>query len=110
VGGGELLQLDPAERRDDVRGDVDAVVRHGAGPAALRRDRREPLVGEEAGDRASRRFDEGALAEVGEGVVQGVLALLLGADEAFGSQRMRQIIKTWQEAAGTNSEDRMRGF
>jgi hypothetical protein len=40
VGGGELLQLDPAERRDDVRGDVDAVVRHGAGPAPLRGDGR----------------------------------------------------------------------
>jgi hypothetical protein len=40
VGGGELLQFDPAERRDDVCGDVDAVVRHGAGPAALRGDGR----------------------------------------------------------------------
>jgi hypothetical protein len=77
------LQLDPAERRDDVRGDVDAVVRHGAWPATLRRDGREPLVGEEAGDRAPRRLNEGALAEIGEGVVQGVLALLLGAEAAL---------------------------
>jgi hypothetical protein len=83
VGGGKLLQLDPAERRDDVRGDVDAVVRHGAGPAALRRDGWEPLVGEEAGDGASGGFNEGALAEIGEGVVQGVLALLLGAEAAL---------------------------
>src|SRR5215213_542833 len=83
VGGGELLQRDPAERRDDVRGDVDAVVRHGAGPATLRGDGREPLFDEEAGDRASRRFNEGALAEIGEGVVQGVLALLLGPEAAL---------------------------
>ena len=78
-----MLQFDPTERRDDVRGDVDAVVRHGAGPAALCRDSRERLVGEEAGDRASRRVNEGALAEIGEGVGQGVLALLLGAEAAL---------------------------
>jgi hypothetical protein len=32
------------------------------------------------------------------------------AVEAFGSQRMREIIATWQEAASAEGEDRVRGF
>jgi hypothetical protein len=32
------------------------------------------------------------------------------AVEAFGSQRMREIIATWREAADTDAGDRMRGF
>ena len=32
------------------------------------------------------------------------------AVEAFGSQKMREIIATWRKAADTDAEDRMRGF
>jgi hypothetical protein len=81
--GGELCRRQPLERevaegRNDVPLDAPLVAEPSGGPHPWRPHGREPLVHQEPGDTSLGRLDERAGPKRRQGLVEGLLALLLG--------------------------------